>query len=93
MRDPRGAGEKVEILPPAKFFVEQAGAQHRVLARRNRRRRLPQPPLEQRLDERLALDQWIDAPLPTVFHLVIASYLGVYAHFHLQADDRLRSRT
>ena len=36
---------------------------------------------------------WLDAPLPTVFHLVIASYLGVYAHFHLQADRRLRSRT
>ena len=36
---------------------------------------------------------WLDAPLPTVFHLVIASYLGVYAHFHLQANRRLRSRT
>ena len=36
---------------------------------------------------------WLDAPLPTVFHLVIASYLGVYAHFHLQATRRLRSRT
>ena len=36
---------------------------------------------------------WLDAPLPTVFHLVIASYLGVYAHFHLQADRRIRSRT
>ncbi len=36
---------------------------------------------------------WLDAPLPTVFHLVIASYLGVYAHFHLQADRRRRSRT
>ena len=35
---------------------------------------------------------WLDAPLPTVFHLVIASYLGAYAHFHLQADRRLRSR-
>jgi hypothetical protein len=25
---------------------------------------------------------WLDAPLPTVFHLGLAAYLGVYAHFH-----------
>ena len=28
---------------------------------------------------------WFDAPLPTAFHLVIASYLGVYARYHLRA--------
>ena len=28
---------------------------------------------------------WFDAPLPTAFHIVIASYLGVYAHYHLRA--------
>lgn len=26
---------------------------------------------------------WFDAPLPTLFHLVLATYLGVYAHYHL----------
>lgn len=35
---------------------------------------------------------WLDAPLPTVFHLVIAAYLGVYAHFHLVAGPSARSR-
>ena len=28
---------------------------------------------------------WLDAPLPTAFHLGLASYLGAYAHFHVRA--------
>jgi hypothetical protein len=28
---------------------------------------------------------WFDAPLPTAFHLVIASYLAVYARYHVRA--------
>jgi len=31
---------------------------------------------------------WFDAPLPTVFHLVLAAYLGVYAHYHALAGAR-----
>jgi hypothetical protein len=27
---------------------------------------------------------WFDAPLPTLFHLVLAAYLGVYADYHLR---------
>ena len=30
---------------------------------------------------------WFDAPLPTAFHIVIASYLGGYAHYLLRAGD------
>lgn len=27
---------------------------------------------------------WFDAPLPTLFHLVLTAYLAVYAHYHLR---------
>ena len=26
---------------------------------------------------------WLDAPLPTVFHLVLMTFLAVYGHYHL----------
>jgi hypothetical protein len=29
---------------------------------------------------------WFDAPLPTLFHLVLAAYLAVYAHYHLRGQ-------
>lgn len=37
---------------------------------------------------RFAGHWWLDAPLPTVFHLVIASYLAVYAHYHSANSPR-----
>jgi hypothetical protein len=27
---------------------------------------------------------WLDAPLPTVFHLVLMTFLAVYGHYHLR---------
>ena len=38
---------------------------------------------------------WLDAPLPTVFHLVLMTFLAVYGHYHLRGHriasrDRLR---
>jgi len=27
---------------------------------------------------------WLDAPLPTVFHLVLTTWLAVYGHYHLR---------
>jgi hypothetical protein len=27
---------------------------------------------------------WLDAPLPTVFHLVLTTFLVVYGHYHLR---------
>lgn len=35
---------------------------------------------------------WLDAPLPTIFHLVIASYLAIYAHYHWRVHPPLRSQ-
>jgi hypothetical protein len=32
---------------------------------------------------------WFDAPLPTVFHLGLAAYLGVYAHYHWRGTPRV----
>lgn len=32
---------------------------------------------------------WFDAPLPTVFHLGLAAYLGVYAHYHWRGAARV----
>lgn len=36
---------------------------------------------------------WLDAPLPTVFHLVITTYLAVLAHHHLREASDHDSRT
>ena len=33
---------------------------------------------------------WLDAPLPTVFHLVLMTFLAVYGHYHLRGP-RLES--
>ncbi|MGD9906575.1 MAG: hypothetical protein AB7U83_24170 [Vicinamibacterales bacterium] len=29
---------------------------------------------------------WLDAPLPTLFHLVLTTWLAVYGHYHLRGD-------
>ncbi len=36
---------------------------------------------------------WLDAPLPTVFHLVLMTFLAVYGHYHLRghADTHPRA--
>jgi hypothetical protein len=33
---------------------------------------------------------WLDAPLPTIFHLGLAAYLGTYARYHAGAGGRGR---
>jgi hypothetical protein len=30
---------------------------------------------------------WLDAPLPTVFHLVLMTFLAVYGHYHLRGHS------
>jgi hypothetical protein len=27
---------------------------------------------------------WFDAPLPTVFHLALTTFMAVYGHYHLR---------
>jgi hypothetical protein len=35
---------------------------------------------------------WLDAPLPTVFHLVLMTFLAVYGHYHLRGHPLDRHR-
>ena len=35
---------------------------------------------------------WLDAPLPTLFHLVLMTFLAVYGHYHLRGHH-IASRT
>ena len=38
----------------------------------------------------LAEERWFASPLPTVFHLVLATYLLLYGHFHWRYGTDLR---
>ena len=35
---------------------------------------------------------WFDAPLPTLFHLVLTTWMAVYAHYHLRGHAAHRTR-